>query len=188
MKKFYYILAVLFTIIACSKKNDAIKEDILVTKDSLNSVTENEAESDCIFDNKPKELTEEWLKEAGFDNFVWDSKNNHAIVFLEKDTLFVYKGGCNHLTTSVDIRIQNQYNDMFDHRILKKIDSIACKFKFDNYCGKIASNKFDKMEAEGDSFLLEFEDDDPDDNLILEGIQVVKVKNSLHFKISEYYN
>lgn len=120
-------------------------------------------------------MTQEWLKESGFNDFAWDAKNTRAIVIQEQDTLLIYKGGCNHLTSSVEIITQNLYGDIFDNRNLQKMNSVACKFKFDHYCDKIINGQFAKNDSSGDSFFLEFENDDPDSNLITEGIKITRV-------------
>lgn len=187
-----FLMSALFLIfVSCSKRNDVLKDDISVENDSAKEIAVDENaidESDCVFDNKPKELTQEWLKESGFNDFAWDAKNTRAIVIQEQDTLLIYKGGCNHLTSSVEIITQNLYGDIFDNRNLQKMNSIACKFKFDNYCDKIINGQFVKNDSSGYSFFLEFENDDPDSNLISEGIKITRVNGSLHILISEYYN
>jgi len=191
MKNIFLMSALFLIFVSCSKRNDILKDEIAVAKDSAKEIVveENAIDgSDCIFDNKPKELTEEWLKESGFNDFVWDAKNTRAIVIQEQDTLLVYKGGCNHLTSSVEIITQNLYDNIFDSRNLQKMNSIACKFKFDNYCDKIINGQFAKNDSSGNSIFLEFDNNDQDSNLISEGIKITRVNGSLHILISEYYN
>ncbi|WP_296146005.1 hypothetical protein [uncultured Flavobacterium sp.] len=191
MKNFHRILPFLILIISCSNKNETPVTTNLKVKDSITVINNDKQESndsDCIFDNKPKELTEEWLKEAGFDNFTWDNKKEAAIVINDGDTLFVYKGGCDHLVSSVEFTTKNVNNNLFDVKQMQKINDLACKFKFENYCNKILNNQYDKIESNTATYILEFEDDDPEDNLIYNGIEITEIGDSIHIKISEYYN
>lgn len=187
MKKFCYIVFLLTLLMACSKKSDlSVKNNIeandpVETTKAVESITE-EQETDCVFENKPYELTKEWLKEVGFEKFTWDKKNTKAIVILNQDTLLVYKGGCNHLMSSVEINIEK------DTDILQKISDLACQFKFEKYCSKISKKQFEKIETNKHSYILEFEDDDPQDNLIYAGIEIKEKNKMAHVVISEYYN
>ena len=187
MKKLRYILPFLTLLIACSKKTDlpvknnvGINDSIETTK-AVESITE-EIKTDCVFDNKPYELTKEWLKEIGFEKFTWDKKNAKAVVIQNQDTLLVYKGGCDHLMSSVEINIKKDTN------ILQKISDLACQFKFENYCSKISKKQFEKIETNKNSYILEFEDDDPQDNLIYSGIEIKEQGKLVQVVISQYYN
>lgn len=186
------IITLLFScIISCTNKPQLVDAKAQIFNDTIETTSklvETEEESDCVFDNKPKELTSEWLKQSGFDNFKWDYKKKNAIVISNGDTLFVYKGGCNHLTNSVEIRTSDQYDNLLDEKLLQKINDIACKFKFKNYCSKLIIKQFEKTENGSQSVRLEFEDENPDDNLILDGITITKQNKALQIIISEYYN
>lgn len=188
-----YLFYFLILIISCSKKKDSSDVNSVDEKDSIETIenvkpiVEN-TETDCVFDNKPKELTQEWLKEIGFEKFTWDKKNSKAILIQDLDTLLVFKGGCNHLMKSVEINTENQYEDILDLKLLQKINDVACQFKFVNYCNKIINNEFEKVKSANESFILEFVDDDPDDNLIYSGIEIKAENKRLHITISEYYN
>ena len=189
--KIQICLFFLLLITSCSDKKETKNESTVKEKKmrtTVNVVEKKTNEMDCVFDNKPKDLTDEWLKEVGVEKFYWDEKEKHAVMIDGQDTLFVFKGGCNHLTESVEIRTGTSDDDIFNSMQLQIIDEIACKFGFANYCGKLANKQFEKITIKEDTFLLEFKDDDPDDNLILEGIQLVKVKKHLRISISQYYN
>lgn len=191
MKNILYSISFIILIVSCSNKKESIVVTSSKNKDSIivvKSREENKDDSDCVFENNPEELTQTWLREAGFKQFIWDKELKKAIVINDLDTLLVYKGGCNHLVNSLEIKMPKVYDDIFDYRQMQKINDLACRFNFQNYCNKILNNQFDKMESNTGSFILEFENDDPEGNLILEGIEIIELKNAIRVKISEYYN
>lgn len=195
MKKTIYYLSILIIILSCSEKKpqqeeiktETIKSD---TVSKTTEVNENELEidSDCVFDNNYKKITAEWLNELGFKNYVWDSKSNKASIIYNGDTLTVFRGGCNHFISSVEISTTIYPNKALDSMLLKKINDVACKFKFDNYCKNLKKGKFKKIDNENSSVFLEFEDDNQEDNLISEGILISEKENRTIIKIAEYYD
>jgi hypothetical protein len=193
MKNLFCTVVFIAIIFGCTDKKETKVKNIPETEkpnalvETTDSIKENLPDSDCVFDNKPEELTKEWLKETGIQEFSWDAKNENALIVNGLDTLKAFRGGCNHLVKSIEFRTKI-YQDIYDPTLLQKINDIACKFKFDNYCTKLVSNQFEKIKTEGGTFLLQFSDDDPEDNLISEGIVISKTKNSLQIAISEYYN
>ncbi|MFC6095116.1 hypothetical protein ACFPVY_00525 [Flavobacterium qiangtangense] len=192
MKNRIYILMLLISLVSCSKEKDAVVENNAVKIDSIVPIKTIaptvKADDDCVFDNNPQELTKEWLKDVGIKKFSWDQKNNKAIVIQNQDTLLLYKGGCNHLTSSLEFKFENKNEADFDSRLLQKISEVVCKFQFENYCTKINNNQFEKIKSNDMSYLLDFEDDDPEDNLIYNGIEIKSQANKVYITISEYYN
>lgn len=193
MKKTIYFIAMIFITFSCTEK-ETKAEHVKIVKNKSEKVlkTENEIEvennSDCVFDDNYKKVTEEWLSELEIKNYIWDSKINKAIFIYEDDTLIISSGGCNHFMNSVEIKTDKYPNKDLDDALLKKINNIACKFKFENYCRNLSEGKFKKIDKGNSSLFLEFEDEDPDDNLISEGIQISKKENRKIINISEYYN
>lgn len=190
-KTFYYALLLIITL-SCSEKktqkeNNTIKK---IKSDTVFKIDDEELEnnSDCVFDDNYKKITEEWLKELEIKKYVWDSKINKATLIYNGDTLTVYKGGCDHFISSVEIKTDIYPNKELDSTLIRKINDIACKFKFDNYCKKLIEGRFKKNDSSNSSFFLEFEDDDPEDNLVSEGIQILEKEKSTIITISEYYN
>ncbi|MBF4519021.1 hypothetical protein IRZ71_21920 [Flavobacterium sp. ANB] len=190
-KTFCYAFSLIVTL-SCSEKktqkeNSTIKnskpDTVLKTEDQ-----ESENSSDCVFDDNYKKITEEWLQEVDIKNYIWDSKNNKATLLYHGDTLTVYKGGCNHFISSVEIKTAIYPDMKSDSTLIGKINDIACKFKFDNYCKKLIEGRFKKNDNDSSAIFLEFEDDDPEDNLISEGIQISEKGKSTIITISEYYN
>ncbi|MBE8726405.1 hypothetical protein [Flavobacterium hungaricum] len=190
-KTFYYVLILIITI-SCSEKKTKTENSIIKnSKSETVSKTDNnelENHSDCIFDDNYKKITEKWLSELEIKKYVWDSKINKAILIYNGDTLHVFKGGCNHFISSVEIKTNIYPNKELDTSLIRKINNIACKFKFNNYCKKIVEGQFKKNKNGDSSFFLEFEDDDPEDNLISEGIEILEKEKNTIIKISEYYN
>ncbi len=188
----YYIAIVLITLSCSEKKKQSEKNVIKNIKSDTVLKTEVGSESgttsDCIFDNDYKKVTEEWLNEIGIKKYVWDSKNNKAIVIYNGDTLMVCQGGCYHYASSVELKTAIYPNKEIDSNLLRKINDIACKFKFDSYCQKLIEGKFKRIDNDDASILLEFEDADPEDNLIANGIQILEEKKRTIIHISEYYN
>ncbi|MDI9310140.1 MAG: hypothetical protein QM535_07990 [Limnohabitans sp.] len=162
----------------------------MVSDTVLKTEEPNELEniSDCVFDDNYKKITKEWLNVADIKKYTWNSKINKATLIYEGDTLTLYKGGCNHFISSIEIKTGVYPNETLDSTLIKKINNIACKFKFDNYCNKLIQGKFKKIDNGKSSFFLEFEDDNPEDNLIFEGIQILVKEKMTTIKISEYYN
>ncbi len=194
MRKTLYYISILIITLSCSDKKTQkvnIKPEKIKSNKILETAVNDELEknSDCIFDDNYKKITEEWLREVGIKKYVWDSKINKATFIYNGDTLIVSKGGCYHFISSVEIKTDKPENKVVvDSTILTKINDIACKFKFNNYCKKLTEGRFKKIENSNSSFFLEFEDDDPEDNLISEGIQILEKENRIIIKISEYYN
>ncbi|SEP80714.1 hypothetical protein [Epilithonimonas lactis] len=185
-------LSILMMSLSCSqKKTDTVNVKIENNKsDTVETRKENELENnpDCVFDDNYKKLTEEWLSEVDIKTYIWDSKINKATLIYEGDTLTLYKGGCNHFVSSVEIKTDIYPNNISDSNLLTKINNIACKFKFENYCKKLMESRFKKINTGNSSYFLEFEDDDPEDNLISEGIKISEKGRRTIIEISEYYN
>ena len=161
-----------------------IKSDTVSTTDK----EELENESDCVFDDDYKKITEEWLSELEIKKYVWDSKTNKAIVIYNGDTIILYRGGCSHFISSVEIKTDIYPNKAIDSTLLRKINDIACKFKFTNYCKKLSEGLYKKTENSNSSFFLEFEDDNPEDNLFFEGIQIIEKEERTIINMLEYYD
>ncbi|UUC44748.1 hypothetical protein [Flavobacterium cerinum] len=189
----YYLLLFIITLSCTEKKTQSNNNKINKNSksDTVSKVEESSKEksnSDCIFDDNYKVVTKEWLDELGIKKYVWDPKNNRAIVAYNGDTLTLYQGGCYHFVSSVEISTALYPNKETDSTLLKKINDVACKFKFDNYCQKLVEGKFKRVDNDDASVLLEFEDDDPEDNIIYGGIQILEKEKKTIVKITEYYN
>lgn len=191
MKKTFYSVLLLIVTLSCSDKKTQ-KENTIVKNIKSDTVLKIEEElennSDCVFDDDYKKITEEWLNELEIKKYVWDSKTNKATLLYNGDTLNVYKGGCYHFISSVEIKTNIYPNKELDSTLISKINDIACKFKFDNYCKKLIEGRFKKIDNSNSSFFLEFEDDDPEDNLVSEGIEILEKEKSTIITISQYYN
>ncbi|MCC9019910.1 MULTISPECIES: hypothetical protein [Flavobacterium] len=192
MKKTFYYLLIVITTLSCSEKKH--KQKTLQSKktksDSVIKVDDAllENNSDCVFDDNYKKITEEWLSELEIKKYVWDSKNNRATLVFNGDTLTVYKGGCDHFVSSIEIKTAIYTKKESDSALIRKINDVACKFKFNNYCKKLIEGQFKRIDNSDSSFFFEFKDDDPEDNLISEGIEIFLKEKSTIIKISEYYN
>ncbi len=198
MRKIIYYITIVITTLSCSEKKakdvgtkpenpntENIKSDKVLKAEATEELENN---SDCIFDDDYKKITAEWLGEVGVKKYTWDSKSNKATFLYNGDTLTAYKGGCNHFISSVEINTDLGKNQTLDSTLLRKLNDVACKFKFNNYCKKLIEGRFVKNENSNSSILLEFEDDDSEDNLISEGIQISKKGKSTIIEMSEYYN
>ncbi|MGN7810509.1 hypothetical protein [Flavobacterium sp. 22076] len=192
MKKTFYSVLILIISLSCTEKKTKTENVIIknIKSDSVVKIDDDELEndSDCVFDDNYKKITEEWLSELEIKKYVWDSKTNKATLIYNNDTLTVYKGGCTHFVSSVEIKTNIYQNKELDSTLIRKINDVACKFKFNNYCNKLIEGQFKKIDNSKSSFFLEFEDDDPEDNLISEGIEISEKEKSTIITISEYYN
>ncbi|MDR6762367.1 hypothetical protein J2Y38_002578 [Flavobacterium sp. 2755] len=192
MKKTFYSVLILIISLSCTEKKTQKENTIIknIKSDSVVKIDDDELEkdSDCAFDDNYKKITEEWLSELEIKKYVWDSKSNKATLIYNNDTLTVYKGGCTHFVSSVEIKTNIYPNKELDSTLIRKINDVACKFKFNNYCKKLIEGQFKKIDNSNSSFFLEFEDDDPEDNLISEGIEISEKEKHTIITISEYYN
>lgn len=192
MKKTFYSVLILIISLSCTEKKTQKENTIIknIKSDSVVKIDDDELEndSDCVFDDNYKKITEEWLSELEIKKYVWDSKSNKATLIYNNDTLTVYKGGCDHFVSSVEIKTNIYPNKELDSTLIRKINDVACKFKFNNYCNKLIEGQFKKIDNSNSSFFLEFEDDDLEDNLISEGIEISEKEKSTIITISEYYN
>ncbi|MCV2484734.1 hypothetical protein OD917_07350 [Flavobacterium sp. SH_e] len=192
MKKNFCYALILIIALSCSEKKTQT-ENIIIKNSKSDTVSkmkndESENDSDCVFDDNYKKITEEWLNALEIKKYVWDSKTNKASLLYNGDSLTVYKGGCNHFISSVEIKTDIYPNKELDSALIRKINDVACKFKFDNYCKKLIEGRFKKNDNGDSSFFLEFEDDDSEDNLVSEGIQILEREKNTFITISEYYN
>jgi len=188
MKMLRYV-TVFAVLVSCAKKEEAqVKVDTVVKKTAVATKDETPKDDDCVFDNDPKQLTLQWFQDAAIENAIWDEKKRKAIAVIGQDTLIANKGGCSHLISSLEIRMPKQYDDLFDSRQMQKINDMACRFKFDYYCGKLKMSEYDKIESAGEGYLLEFETEDAPENLVIDGVEIKPVGNVIQVKMSEYYN
>jgi hypothetical protein len=191
-KTFYYIVLLIITLSCSEKKTPSensnlknSKSDRVLKTEEINQLEDN---SDCVFEDDYKKVTEDWLNDLEIKKYVWDPKTNKAIVIYNGDTLTLYRGGCNHFISSVEFKTAIYPNKTLDTTILRKIKEVACKFKFDNYCKKLSEGLYKKTENSNSSFFLEFEDDNTEDNLFFNGIQIIEKEKRTSINISEYYD
>ncbi|MBI9060032.1 MAG: hypothetical protein JEZ01_19860 [Labilibaculum sp.] len=137
MKYLLYTL-ILVSIISCSNNPQAKKLDkIEVTEQSstvlqnpknaelktdsiIETATETEENSECIFDQTTQ--TDDFLKgKMELDNYIWDSISKTATIILEnKDTLLITRGGCDHFEVSAEFRLRNDKTDYKDWNNVNK--------------------------------------------------------------------
>lgn len=135
---------------------------------------ELENNSDCVFDDDYKKITEEWLKELEIKKYDWDSKINKATFLYNGDTVTVYKGGCYHFVNSVEIKTDIYPTKELDSTLIRKINDIACKLNLTTIVKSSLKVDLKKLIIAIHHFFLEFEDDDPEDNLISDGIEILE--------------
>lgn len=175
-------------ILGCSDKKE-MDATIQASKTSTTTIdTSIQSEADCIFENDSKKLTADWIKESGFEKFDWDEQNQKAIIINGLDTIYVFKGGCNQEIRKIEIISTNKSNNLLEIPILQIVNDMACKFKFEGYCGMLLNNQFDQLETGDNSIQLDFEDNNPDENRILEGIRITPEGKNVRITISEYYD
>lgn len=156
MKKTFYYVLILIISLSCTEKKTQIENTIIknIKSDSAAKIDGDELEndSDCVFDDNYKKITEEWLSELEIKKYIWDSKSNKATLIYNNDTLTVYKGGCTHFVSSVEIKTNIYPNKELDSTLIRKINDVACKFKFNNYCKKLIEGQFKKIDNSNSSF------------------------------------
>lgn len=143
----------------------------------------------CIFNNDFKLLTTEWLAKAGRTNFIWQEDLASALIPMGSDTLYVQEGGCDHFIFSVELRLGNDGHSLSDTTFwLAKAQSLAIEFEFDHYKKAIGQRKFRSIEIRENSIWFDFEDDDPEDNTIYNGIEVIVKGKSKIISLVQYMN
>ncbi|MEC4049103.1 hypothetical protein OX284_006655 [Flavobacterium sp. SUN046] len=189
---FLYIFFVLFS---CSNKKELQdlpieRKQELSTKESYKkegvskSSEEVDNSSDCVFDDDCEKSTSEWLKELGITKFFWIEEETKAYLIVENELVKVCHGGCTHFTTSVECSVPSYLGET---ALIEKCISLSSQFKFVYYSNQLKLGNYKMYEDNGKVF-FDFEDDDPEDNLIYLGIECSKSTDSTKIKIVEYLN
>ena len=189
---FLYIFFVLFS---CSNKKElqdlpAERKQGISTEESYKkeevskSAERVDNSSDCVFDDDCEKSTSEWLKELGFTKFLWNEAETKAYLIVENELVKVCHGGCTHFTTSVECSVPSYLGET---ALIEKCKSLSSQFKFVHYSNQLKLGNYKMYEDNGKVF-FDFEDDDPEDNLIYLGIECSKSTDSTKIKIVEYLN
>lgn len=197
------ITALIF--VNCS--GDSSKSTLDNTKDTISTTTEipltanreieqdtlkkeeNEEESGCVFNNDYKGLTTDWLTKVGKTNFEWRADLDQASIAIGQDTIYVSKGGCDHLGLLVELRLHDDNHTIADSTFwLNKALTLATEFGLTHYEQMIREKRMRRIENNKNVVWFEIEDDDPDDNLYYNGVEINLEKKSKVISLSQYYN
>lgn len=196
MKKvllFYFAIGLL---ISCAKQNnnsnetaDTVKTNALIDEKNEAEDANANSEEDCVFNNDYKGLTEEWLKELNIHDYTWRPDLYQALILKEKDTVFLSKGGCTHFGFSVEIKLTNDNHPLTDSIFfIQKVLELATEFEMEHYKQTIEEGRIQKAGHGETNIWYEVEDDDPEDNLIYNGIEIIADGQNKKISISQYYN
>lgn len=194
MKRIFYLL-ITGLLISCGQKTKDLQTvdngDTLISNNRIRTVdtTSTEVEEDCVFNNDYKGLTTDWLTKSNIKDFIWNDELKQALIPRGQDTLFVSEGGCTHFGFLVEIKLANDSHAMTDSSFfIHKALELATEFEMEHYIKVINEGKF-RMAQEGESNIwYEVDDDDIDDNIIYNGIEIVKEGQDKKVNISQYMN
>jgi len=148
----------------------------------------NIQQDDCVFNNNYQELTVEWFTKSGITKFVWDDSLKHAKFLQKEDTVFLTQGGCYHFGYTLEQRIYGDKSDRnLDHWVKISIE-LSEKFGFEHYAQSLRTKKYSTPQNTHNSFWLEIQDDNLDDNLFYTGVEVRINKEYKAIRISKYFN
>ncbi len=148
-----------------------------------------EDEEDCVFNNDYKGLTIGWLKELNKPNFIWRNDLDQALIPMGEDTVFLSQGGCVHFGLLVELKLTNDNHAISDSVFwVHKALNLATEYKMDHYQKMIEVAKIRKAQDGETKVWYEVDDNDPDDNLIYNGIEIKFEAASKRISISQYYN
>lgn len=190
-KVFPYIIFGL--LISCTPgSKTAETTDTLMTTKSVqdkDSRPNSDPEEDCVFNNDYQGLTTNWLNELKIKGFIWRDDLKQALIPKGQDTVFVSKGGCNHSGLLVELKLTNDNHPMTDSTYwMKKALDLSAEYQMDHYERMIKEGKIRKSQSGQTTTWYEVDDNDPEDNLIYNGIEIVLDGRSKRVSISQYFN
>lgn len=193
MTRISYIIIGL--LISCSTQNketetaDTSKTTKQAEIPDTTTNTNSDLEEDCVFNNDYKGLTTDWLKELKIKDFIWREDLKQALIPKGQDTVFISKGGCTHSGLSVELKLTNDNHSITDSTYwTKKALDISREFQMDHYERMIKEGKIKKAESGQTSTWFEIVDNDPEDNLIYNGVEISLDGQSKKVSISQYFN
>jgi hypothetical protein len=158
-------------------------------KDIATNTSSDSDEEDCIFNNDYKGLTTNWLAELNIKDFIWRNDLKKALVSIGQDTVFFSKGGCTHSGLLVELKLTDDIHPITDSTYwINKVLELSMDYKMNHYSKMIREGKIRRAHSGQKSVWYEIEDDDPEDNLIYNGIEIVHDGRNKRISISQYFN
>ena len=191
------LTSIIFAFFSCSSGDNKSQETAEQNKSEVEQERPNkpsteeiqDEENDCVFNNDHYGLTTEWLKESGLENFKWDNKLSQAMIPQNGDTIILTKGGCTHFEYYVKLTLYDDSATVSNIEHWTELSiKLADQFGFEHFSRMLRTGKFVKVTESGNSFWLEITDDDPNDNLIYNGVEVNLEKSFKYIAISKYVN
>jgi hypothetical protein len=170
--------------VASNESGENVDSEPIVNADTV----QNQEDDDCVFNDDYKGLTTKWLAEVGKTDFVWREDLEQAVIAMGMDTIFVLQGGCSHFGFLVELRLSDDRHTLSDTAFwLTKAQGLAKDFDFEHYEKALGENMY-TLEKNENSIWFSVEDDDPDDNMIYNGVEVSVKGNSKIISLSQYLN
>jgi hypothetical protein len=187
---FYTIIGLLISCTPRNKETEPVDTLKAITKSQNNdSTAKSYSVEDCVFNNDYKELTIEWLNELKIKDYIWRDDLKQALVPKGQDTVFVSKGGCNHLGLLVELKLTNDNHTLTDSTYwIEKSLNISIEYQMDHYEQMIKERRLKKAESGQKKIWYEIDDTDPKDNLIFNGIEISADGPIKKVSISQYFN
>lgn len=173
-----------------TEKVDTIKPtETAKEKDTTTNTNSDSDEEDCIFNNDFKGLTTNWLAELNIKDFIWRDDLKKALVLIGQDTVFFSKGGCTHSGLLVELKLTNDSHPITDSTYwINKVLGLSTDYEMNHYSKMIREGKIRKAHSGQKNVWYEIDDDDPEDNLIYNGIEIVQDGRNKRISISQYFN
>lgn len=182
-------------LISCTQQSkEALIEETSKTTETTapkndTSSVDSDSGDDCVFNDDYKGLTTDWLDELHISDFVWSDELKQALVPVGRDTVFVSSGGCTHFGYLVELKLTNDDHLLTDsaYWISKALD-LAIEYQMDHYELMIEEGKIRRADGGPTSTWYEIDDNNPEDNLIYNGIEITLDGQSRRISISQYFN
>ena len=157
--------------------------------EKINNADVIEDEKPCVFNNDIHGLSTKWAKEVGYEDFIWDARERCLKIPIESDTILLSKGGCNHFTYCVELRLYKEKSKKEELEYWKKIAiDLAQKFQFPHFFQQLRTSDYTYTEYSPNVFGLKIADDDSTDNLIYEGVEVDLSREFKSVSLRQYLN
>lgn len=186
----YIILGLLISCTPGNKTTETI--GTLKTTNNVqdkDSTANSDLDEDCVFNNDYQGLTTSWLTELEIKDFIWRDDLKQALIPKGQDTVFISKGGCDHAGLLVELKLTNDNHPITDSTYwVKRALDISVEYQMDHYERIIKEGKLRKSQSGQTTTWYEVDDNDPEDNLIYNGIEITLDGQSKRVSISQYFN
>lgn len=157
--------------------------------DSLLLSTDRAHEKGCLFNDDYETLTLAWMQNLGISQAVWDNRIERAKFPVEKDTIVVYQGGCNHFNIYGARRFYQTNLDLNNHSFwISEAKKLAKTLEFKHYYKILSSEKLNPDMDSYNDLYFPIKDDNLEDNLYYTGVEIMDHTYYIQLTLYKYYN